>query len=235
MKEFTRITTLVALAALVFVGACSDDDDPVAPGNQSNAYVRVLHASPDAPNVDVLVDGAVVLTDVPYQSFSSYLKVPAGAHNFKVRAAGTTTVVIDVTPTLSKDNYYTVIARDPLASIEPWLLTDDHAAPASGNVKVRLVHAAPGAPVVDIYVTAPGADLATSTPVLTDIPYEAASGFLEVPAGNYQNRITPANTTTVAIDSGPLALTAGQVRTGVAVDAPGGGAPFGAVLLPDRN
>ena len=236
MKKFTHIPALVALAALVFVGACSDDDDPVAPATPSNAYVRVLHASPDAPNVDVLVDGTVVLTDVPYQSFSSYLTVPAGARNFKVRAtASPSTVVINVTPTLTKNNYYTVVARDPLASIEPWLLTDDHAAPATGKVKVRLVHAAPGAPVVDIYVTAPGADLATSTPVLTDIPYEAASGFLEVPAGNYQIRITPANTTTVAIDSGTLTLTAGQIRTGVAVDAPGGGAPFGAVVLPDRN
>src|SRR6185295_1315945 len=113
MKKFTHIPALVALAALVFVGACSDDDDPVAPAT-SNAYVRVLHASPDAPNVDVLVDGTVVLTDVPYQSFSSYLTVPAGARNFKVRAtASPSTVVINVTPTLTKNNYYTVVARDP--------------------------------------------------------------------------------------------------------------------------
>jgi hypothetical protein len=39
----------------------------------------------------------------------------------------------------------------------------------------------------------------------------------------------------VAIDSGALTLTAGQIRTAVALDNTGGGGPFGAVVLPDRN
>lgn len=227
-------TVLPVLAVLGLGAGCDDDATPTAPIQE--ARVRVLHASPDAPSVDVLVDGEVVLTNVPFRAASSYLTVPAGARNLRVRAtANPSLVVIDVTPTLAASTDYTVIARNLVASIEPWLLTDDNAAPATGQVKLRLVHSAPGAPAVDIYVTAPGADLGVSTPTLTDVPYAAASNYLAVPAGTYQVRICPANTTTVAIDSGALTLTAGQIRTAVAVDNPGGGSPFGAVVLPDRN
>jgi hypothetical protein len=232
-RSLTAAMTLLAMLAL---GAGCDDDDPTSPPPTQQSRVRVLHASPDAPNVDVLVDGAVVLNNVPFKGYSNYLSVPAGARNFKVRAtADPSVVVIDVTPALAANKDYTVIARNPLSTIEPWLLTDNNASPATGNIKVRLVHGAPAAPTVDIYVTAPGADLATATPTLAGVPYAIASGYLEVPAGTYQVRVTPENTKTVAIDSGALTLNAGQIRTAVAVDAVGGGAPFGAVVLPDRN
>jgi len=230
----TLFNALPVVALLALGAGCSDDT--VTPAPVQEARLRVLHASPDAPAVDVLVDGQVVLTNVPFKAASPYLSVPAGARNLRVRAtANPTLVVIDVTPTLAASTDYTVIARNLVASIEPWLLTDDNTAPTAGGIKLRLVHSAPGAPTVDIFVTTPGADLAVSTPTLTDVPYAAASNYLTVPAGTYQVRVCPANTKTVAIDSGALTLTAGQVRTAVAVDGPGGGAPFGAVVLPDLN
>jgi hypothetical protein len=199
------------------------------------AAVRVVHGSPDAPPVDVLVDGQVVLSNVGYPDDSSYLAVPAGARNLKVRVAGGPDVVIDATPTLEANHDYTVIASGFAASIQAWVLVDDNTPPMSGNTKVRLVHNAPSAGSVDIYVTAPGADLATATPVLTAVPFAAASPYLEVGAGTYQVRICPAATKIVAIDSGSLTLASGQIRTAIALDAPGGGSPFSAVVLSDLN
>ena len=48
----------------------------------SDARVRVLHASPDAPAVDVYLDGSKVsaLTNVPFGAISDYLAIPAGSH-----------------------------------------------------------------------------------------------------------------------------------------------------------
>ena len=206
----------------------------VAASASNNARVRVLHASPDAPAVDVLVDDIVALADVAYLESSGYVQVPAGARNFKVNAAGTNTTVIDVTPTLAVGTDSTVIAIDFLANITPLLLADDNTPPASGNVKVRLVHGAPSAGTVDVYVTAAGAAL-PSMPTLT-FSLGEDSGYLEVPAGDYQVRVTPAgDPTTIAIDTGSLTLSDGQIRTAVAVDNEGGGSPFGVVLLEDLN
>jgi hypothetical protein len=56
-----------------------------------------------------------------------------------------------------------------------------------------------------------------------------------VPTGDYEVRVTPWNSNTVMIDSGTLTLGAGQVRTVIAVDAAGGGEPYGVMVLEDLN
>jgi hypothetical protein len=227
-----RLLTLL-LAATAFTAACDDDDDNTGP--EGDARVRVVHASPDAPDVDVLLDDAEVLSDVPYLATSEYLETTDGAHNLKVNAAGTATTVIDADVTLTDGTDYTVIASGLVAQIEPIVLEDDNTAPAAGSVRVRAIHGAPSAPTVDVYVTAPDADLATATPTLTGVDFGEFSDYLEVPAGDYQVRVTPAGTKVVAIDSGALTLSGGQVRTVIAVDAAGGGAPFDFLVLADLN
>ena len=222
------------LAASAFTTACDDDDDNTGPA-VADARVRVVHASPDAPSVDVLLDDAEVLSDVPYLASSAYLATSAGDHNLKVNAAGTATTAIDADVTLADGTDYTVIASDLVAAITPIVLEDDNTAPAAGNARVRAIHGAPSAPAVDIYVTAPGADLEAATPVLTSVAFGDVADYLEVPAGDYQVRVTPAGTKTVAIDSGALTLESGQVRTAIAVDAAGGGAPFDLLVLADSN
>lgn len=115
--------------------------------------VRVVHASLDAPAVDVYADGAKVLTNVAYKGSSDYLSVPAGTHNFKVFATGanpaTATAVINADATLAAGKDYTVIAIGKLAEIKPLVLVDNNAAPAAGKAHVRVVHASPDAPAVD--------------------------------------------------------------------------------------
>ena len=185
--------------------------------------------------MDVLLDDDEVLSDVPYLADSDYLAASAGDHNLKVNAAGTATTVIDADVTLADGTDYTVIASGLVSEITPIVLEDDNSTPEAGNVKVRAIHGAPSAPAVDIYVTAPGADIEAVVPVLTGVAFGDVADYLEVPEGDYQVRVTPAGTKTVAIDSGALTLESGEVRTAIAVDAPGGGAPFDILLLADLN
>ncbi len=221
------------LAATAMTAGCGDDDDNTGP--ESEARVRVVHASPDAPDVDVLVDDASILTGVSYLAASDYLDVAAGDRNLKVNAAGTATTVIDSDVNLVDGTDYTVIASGPVEAIEPLVLEDDNSEPAAGTARVRAIHGAPSAPAVDIYVTAPDADLTVEEPALSNVGFGDVADYIEAPAGDYQVRVTPAGTKLVVIDSGALTLGSGQVRTAVAVDAPGGGAPFDLLLLEDLN
>ena len=70
MLKLTGILTLS-----VFVISCDkDDDDDVA----AEAQVMVVHASPNAPAVDVRINNAVALSSVAYPTNSAYTPLPAG-------------------------------------------------------------------------------------------------------------------------------------------------------------
>lgn len=226
---------LLATVAVLGLAACSDDNDDAATTTQGpTALVRVAHKSPDAPNVDVAVDGSVVLANVPYPAFSGYLEVPAGTRNVEVRVAGTQNVVIEADLDLAANTAYTVFATGRVADIAPLVTVDDLTPTTTGDVKLRVIHGAPSVANVDVYATAPGADINTATPVLTNVPFRGVSDYLTVPAGSYQLRVTPAGTKTVAIDV-TVALNANSIRTVIAREASGGGAPFVLALLPDQN
>jgi hypothetical protein len=231
MRLFSKwmIRGVIGFAVLgaLLASGCND--------STSTAYLRVLHASPDAPNVDINLDGKDVLTDVAYKAASSYLPVKPGSHVIKVFPTGTTNAVITANVTLVKNTYTTVAAVNFVANIEGKVITDDNTPPTSGNVKVRLIHFSPSAGTVDIYVTAPGADISTMTPTLSAVPFLAVSDYISTAAGTYEVRITLTGTKEVVIDSGTLTLAAGQIRTGVALDNPGAQPPFTAIVLNDLN
>ncbi|SFL10318.1 protein of unknown function [Halogranum rubrum] len=146
-----------------------------------SANVRVVHASPDAPNVDVYVDGSAVLEDVPFQAVSDYLSLEPGTYTVKVTAAGDPDTVAFEGDVTVEDADYTIAATGELSeeTFTPLVLEDAPSAPAEGNAQVRLVHASPDAPAVD--VTVEGADLT----VFDGVDTGTASDYVEVPAGEY--------------------------------------------------
>lgn len=179
--------------------------------NTGDPRVRVVHASPDAPAVDVLVNDAVAFAAIPFQDITAYAALPAGTYNVKVVPAGATgPVVIEADLDLMAGTDYTVIATDVLASITPVVAVDDNMAPAAGNAKVRFFHGSPDAPAVDIALT--------DGPVLFgNVSFgDFAASPLEVPAGTYDLEVRVAGTDTVVLTLPGLALAADTVYTAYA-------------------
>lgn len=211
------LALLVMVLASIFMVGCDDDDDD---DDVQSAQLRVLHASPDAPNVDVLVNGEVVLSNVPFQAASGFLTVDAGETQVQVNAAGTDTTVIDETLTLAPESASTVIATNFLDAIGALAIADDRTAPADGQVKLRVIHAAPSVGNVDVYVEANStpADQPSTAPVVSNVPFNGVGSYLEVPAGEYQIFITGTGSLQPAYDSGVVTLSAGSILDAVAAD-----------------
>ncbi len=148
------------------------------------AGLRVAHLSPNAPNVDVYVDESAVLEDVPFGAVSDYLDVPAGERAVEITPAGDAeTAVFSGTVPVTADADYTVAAigevgDDADQAFEPLVLEDDTETPGDDTARVRLVHASPDAPAVDV-------TLASNGDALYDGVAYGESGTVEVPAGTY--------------------------------------------------
>jgi len=230
MRSIKQMMAIGFLSLITVLVGCSDDDNNrIVPVNP--ASVRVLHGSPDAPNVDVLVDGQVVLADVTYKAASQFLSIVSGNRNVKVNVAGTSTTVIDANIDFATDSFTTIIATDFVAQIAALVLPDEGSPPSGNFLRIRVVHSSPSAPPVDVYVTAPGADINAIPPTLSNVVFKDVSDFLEIPEGNYQIRITATGSKTAVYDSGSIALDAGSVLTAVALDATGGTSPVTLIVL----
>jgi hypothetical protein len=126
------------------------------------------------------------------------------------------------------------------SAITGFTTTDDNAAPAAGQTRVRIVNMSPTAGAIDVFLTAAGADLATATPNATNLAYQSASVYLNVAPGTYTFRAVPAGTppasrtASVTITLAGIVLTGGAGRTIVTADNNVGGTPLRAFVLSDR-
>ncbi len=178
-------------------------------GPMTDAWVRVVHASPDAPSVDVWVNGAVAFADVAFNEVTAYAAVPAGSYRVQVEpagAGGAGPFVIDATLSLAAATVYTVVATDNLAEITPIVLVDDVTATAAGNARVNFFHGSPDAPAVDIALQG-GAVL------FGNVPFQSAGTAIEVPAGSYDLEARVAGTMTAVLKLWDVQLEAGKVYT----------------------
>jgi len=205
MKKLILALTL-SLLTLSFIG-CDDEETPVSPTPlPSNSLVKVVHASPDAPGVDLLVDNTVAGTNLTFPNNTGYLTVPSGTRNIKVNVSGTSTTVIEANIDFMEDKNYSVFAVNSVANIEAVLIEDDLTTPAQGKAHVRFIHLSPDAPAVDV-------TLMDGTVVFSNNSFKDFTAFTPLNAGSYDLEVRVAGTTTVALDLPVINLEAGKIYT----------------------
>jgi hypothetical protein len=215
----TRLAGLITAGALALTVAL-----PAAAADTT--MIRVLHASPDAPAVDIWVDGELTLEDVPFKTLSGYLKLPAGEHQIVVVVAGTTEpAVIDASPTFEAGKKYTVAATGFVADIAPAVFVDNGKA-VDGKAKLRVVHLSPDAPAVDVAVKGQ----APADAPVKGLEFPDATGYLTLPPASYDFEVRLAGTETVALPLDGVALEGGKNYSVFAVGSASADAPEGQEL-----
>lgn len=236
MKLISKLTMIFGLVALA---ACDSDNSPAPPDPTPLAKVQVLHASPDAPAVNVLVDGTTILTDVDYKDASPIVEVTEGTHSIQVDGilpnGAVATVFGPQDVSFTADTITTISAVGPVAiPLDVSVETKADAGAAAGSARVFILHATSG-PMgtlpVDVYVDAyaePNAVLGSSMPFTFD--FKGTLGPLELAAGDYQIRVTLEGELDPVYDSGRVTLNDGDDLTLAAVPNVSGG-PAAVTLL----
>jgi Domain of unknown function (DUF4397) len=208
MKSLRLLSTVLATAGVLsaFSGCSDDDSSPMTPEASATSNVKVIHASPNAPGVDLLVDGAVAGTNLMYPDNTGYLAVSAGTRNVKVNVTGTSTTVINADLSLMQNASYSVFAVDSVSRLSTLVITDDLSAPASGNAHVRFIHLSPNAPAVDIAVTGGGV-------VWSNKKFKEYTPFTPLAAGTYNLEVRLAGTSTVVLPLPNITVANGKIYT----------------------
>lgn len=221
------LSLLLTAFTVVSCGGGGSGDDPPTVDADLKALVRVLHASPDTPSANVFINNDQVLGDVPYKTGSGFLEFDPGTYDIRMEGIlpTGTTPIINVARSLLGFQEYNLIALGNNASIDALVVENPVASLAAGMARLQVVHAAPDAPAVDVYVTTPGADLSASEPVgNAAIAFSGFSQPQEVTAGDYQIRVTAAgNPASVVFDSGTITVTADEDLLFTAVENTGPG------------
>lgn len=170
-----------ALGTLAFIFGCQPmtepDPDPLPQG--PTARVRVIHLSPDAPAVDVYAGGASpAVRSLAFLSSTDAASLPAGRTELKITAAGASAAVATLSNVLLEaDRDYTAFAFGKLANVQLNTIEDSTSGLSSGNVRLRIIHAADGVGAVNV--------LQGSTSLVENLRFGTAAMPIDVPSSAF--------------------------------------------------
>ena len=191
--------------------------------------VRLFHASPGAPAVDVYLNNIIVARNLAYKSFTPYLPLMPGYYHVQIFAAGTmNNPVLEQMVMIPDQDMNTVAVIGQLPNIG-LLLIDPSAAPLIyGKSFVRFVHLSPNAPRVDVAVA--------NGPVLfRNVAYQEITNYQIPDPGVYTLEVRPAGMDQVVLTVPGVALEANRFYTVYAVGLLGEEPPLEAVLAMDME
>jgi Domain of unknown function (DUF4397) len=210
-----RFVLALAIAFVMVIGSFG-----VSQAAGRTGFIRVIHASPDAPPVDIYLDGATTpaITNLAFGQATDFINLPTKRYSVQIRAAG---APADSDPVFSSrfnvpfGGSLNIVASGLLGgkgrqafnlALIPLNRTD-----TKGKARVQVIHASPDAPAVDVR--------AGDTVLSANIPFR---GFiprsLNVDPGTYSFQVVPAGSREpVVINLADVQLASDTIYTIVAI------------------
>jgi hypothetical protein len=175
---------LLACAALVGMVGCLDNDNGDVQPEQV-AFVSLYHASPDAPDLSIIVDDNQINTNpFDYSEYTGYLRFFTGDRELKFGPFGANNVTLDSTVTLEQGNAYSVFIVDEYDDASLLILNDNSDQAADGKAKVRFLNLSPDSEEIALRAND------ENDPLTPTQSFKEPADFVEVDAKAYNFQIT---------------------------------------------
>jgi len=166
------------------------------------ASLRILHASPNAPGLDALVDGGSIDSDLTYAGITGYHTFSGNAtHNVRLALASNhAQTVARAAVHLLQGHAYTLAlfglrgASSAGERLRERLFNDVNTS-VSGRARVRAIALAAGRHPLDVYMKPSGGSFFRR---FFDIGFGGATGYLSIPTGGYSVAVARFPSTSVS-------------------------------------
>jgi hypothetical protein len=192
----STIQRLLAATFVVASVACQKDSTPIktegqgetsmsAPADSANArghsLVRVVNAVGVGADAAVFLDNVSLFADVKSGTVTEYREIATNLAKFSVRTVGDTTglLLAEKDRMLMDGTRYTVfVIKQDMAKNMLRVVKDD-IIPDSGKARVRVIHAAPGGPDVDVSV------MGATEKLFAGVGFTSEAGYRDVTPGTF--------------------------------------------------
>lgn len=213
MRKLVLLTLLLVFFAAMVPAAAQD-----AP----TLHIRVAHFSPDAPAVDIYLNGAKTdITGLEFGQVSAWVEIPARTYQVAVvPTEGGAPAIGPATFELPADAWLTIAAVGTVdrGTLRAAVIAEDYSPLADGEARVTVFHGIQGLTPVD--VIADGATLVDVLAFPGALGSNDGAAIATVPAGVYNVQVTATgDPNTVYFDVNPI-LVAGNNTLIAAIGTP---------------
>lgn len=208
VKSFKWLRNMLMLTlSLGVLSACNNDDADFEP--EEIAYVSLYQASPNAPDLDIMVGGRQInFYPFNYADYTGYLRFFPGNRNINFSPTNANNVVADTTLTFEANHVYSLFTVDNYDNLKVLKLEDNSETPSEGKAMVRFINLSPDAPALNLQTEA-----GASTPWFSDQAFMEPSEFTEVSAESHNLMVTSPDDNSISLNVPNITLQPGWYYT----------------------
>ncbi|KMT23151.1 DUF4397 domain-containing protein [Clostridium cylindrosporum] len=157
------------------------------------SYIRILHASPDAPSVDIVANGGLIAKNLNYKDFTSYLKVIPGNYNIKIYPSGNMSVTtLNTNVKIPPYSILTLVIGDNLSDLKLFVVPDNTRKVVENKALVRFSNLSPRSNSIDTY-------LKNGKQLFKGVNFGEYTNYIEIPPGVYSFQFKPEDSNSVIL------------------------------------
>lgn len=169
---------------LLMLNGCKPDKGN--PDSQPAALISVWALSPDAPKINVFVNGTNTATSLPFGNYTLYnLSTPGNTTLVAQTTSGQ--MLVDTNFTTTANHHYSLFLMDTFSSLKH-VLIQDNIGTATDTLYLRFFNFSPDAPAVDIYCYSDSTNHKTlwkNRSINNDISNDSINQFVGSKLGTY--------------------------------------------------
>lgn len=152
------------------------------------SYMRFFNASPDAPQVDIYINGGLTFKNIPFKGFSEYVQIPMGDYKIEVFTAGDKgSPVLTQNINVPKKEVITLTALGNFEDLQLVSYTEGNSEDLpEDESKIRFIHLSPDAPKVEVLID--------GNLVFDDVGFMDATDYEQLPSSTYNIIVNLADT-----------------------------------------